>query len=161
MLQSTWILIADGAKATFYQYEGANRPLNALKSLTHINEQSQDLTSTKRGRMRDPGQGQRSAFARPTDPHEHEKTVFAKELADYADEHATHYDRLIIVASPNVLGDLRQFFSSQVESKVTDELAKDLTNIPATELPGHLQDILNIEENPGGHLSPKVAYAKP
>lgn len=151
-MQNTWILVADGAKAKAYHYHGPNTPLEKIESFSHINKLSQDLVSTKRGRMPDPGKGQRSAMERPTDPHEHEKYVFAKELCDWLEEKVLDFDRLILAASPNVLGDMRQILSGNVKAKISDELNKDLTNVPEPDLPKHLQDVLNIKENPGSNL---------
>ncbi len=160
-MQNIWILLADGAKAKCYQYHGPNTPLEKIKSFSHVNELSQNLVTTKRGRMPDPGQGQRSAMERPTDPHEHEKHVFARELSEWLEEQRQQFDRLILAASPNVLGDLRQLLSDKVKTKISDELDKDLTNIPEPELPKHLQPVLNIEEKPDSHLSSRLPHAKP
>lgn len=160
-MQTTWILIADGVKAKCYHYHGPNQKLEKIKTFSHVNESSQDLVTTERGRMPDPGQGQRSAMERPTDPHENEKHVFAKKLSEWLDEQRKQFYRLILAASPNVLGDLRKLVSDHVQAKISDELDKDLTNIPEPELPKHLQSVLNIAQNPGSHLSSSLPHAKP
>ena len=149
MHNNTLILIADGAKAVIYKYNGPNNKLAPIKGgkLSHVNELSQDLVTTKRGRMPDNGAGQCSALERPTDPHEHEKHVFAKEIADFVNGKEPSFDRLIIAAAPKVLGDLRQLLSTNVKNKVSAELDKDLTHIPLIELPEHLQDVLNINKS--------------
>lgn len=160
-MQNTWILIADGAQAKCYHYQGANRPLEKIESFSHINAPSRDLVTTKRGRMPDPGKGQRSAIERPTDPHEYEKHVFAKKLAIWLDAKQQNFERLIIAASPNLLGNLRQNLSDGVAQKISGQLDKDLTNIPEPDLPKHLQSVLNINDNPGSHLSNELPHAKP
>jgi protein required for attachment to host cells len=53
------------------------------------------------------------------------------------------YDRLVIVAAPSALGDLRPAISEQVRAKVTGEVAKDLTKTPDGEVAGHLKDVLS------------------
>jgi protein required for attachment to host cells len=146
MNNNTWILIADGAKAMVYQYNGPNNKLSLVEGgeLNHVNELSQDLVTTKRGRMHDNGQGQRSALERHTDPHEHEKYVFAKEITAFLKEKENALDRLIIAAAPKFLGDLRQLLSDNIKNKISAELDKDLTNVPVRGLPEHLQGVLNI-----------------
>lgn len=160
-MQDTWILIADGAKATCYLYQGQKQPLKEIESFKHVNAPSRDLTSTERGRMPDPDQGQRSAMERPTDPHEHEKLVFAKKLGEWLNAKQPEFDRLIIAASAGTLGSLRQCLSDKVADKTSDELDKDLTNVPEAELPKHLQSVLNIDENPGSNLIGALPRAKP
>jgi protein required for attachment to host cells len=52
------------------------------------------------------------------------------------------YDRLVIVAAPSALGDLRAALSEQVRAKVIREIAKDLTKTPDSEVAGHLGDVI-------------------
>lgn len=160
-MQITWIMVADGAKATCYRYHGQNKKLEKIRSFSHVNAPSRELTSTERGRMSDPAPGQRSAMDRPTDPHEQEKFNFAKEISEWTDERYAEFDRIIIAASPKILGELRGLLSNRVTMKTSHELDKDLTNVPEAELPKHLQSVLNIEENPGSDLSRTLPYAKP
>ncbi len=147
-MQTTWVIIADGAKARIFEYQGQHLPLKTIQELTHINKLSQDLVSSDRGRMSDHGSGQRTALERPSDPHEYEKHVFAMELRDYLKKHSKKAERLILVAAPKMLGELRQLLPDTVRKRITDEIAKDLTNIPAPELPKHLQEVLRIETRP-------------
>lgn len=159
-MRETWIVIADGAKATIYAFQGPVHPLKKLKTLEHINEPARELVSSERGRMYDKGPGGRSAMAPATDPHEHEKQVFAREIATYLEAEVAHYDRLILAAAPKMLGDIRQHLPDKVKNKIRDELDKDLTNIREQDLPEHLQPVLNIETHVS-NLSASVPYAKP
>lgn len=149
-MQDTWIVVADGSKAKIYGYIGPKSPLVRVDEgeLTHTRELSQDIVDTGRGRRQDYGQGQGSAMNRSADPHAHEQRIFMKELADYLYERKDKVDRIIIAAAPKMLGELRQDLHKDVAAKVSDELDKDLTNIPENELPKHLQSVLNIEEHP-------------
>ena len=54
------------------------------------------------------------------------------------------YDRLILVAPPTALGDLRDALSDPVRSLVRAELHKDLTKTPVAELPEHLAAVLAV-----------------
>lgn len=152
-MQTTWILVADGAKARILEHQGMNRPLKPIKKLTHTNKPSSELVTTERGRMPDNSSGQRSAIDRSTDPHQQEKTLFAGELCDFLERKARNIDRLIVVAAPRLLGDLRRQLPARMKSKISDEMDKDLTNVPDKELPRFLQPVLNINADPGDRLS--------
>ena len=71
--------------------------------------------------------------------------VAAHQLADVLASRlrSKAYDRLVIVAAPSALGDLRAAISEQVRAKVTGEVAKDLTKTPDGEVAGHLKDVLS------------------
>ena len=85
--------------------------------------------------MQDNGVQQRSAMD-DTDWHELAKERFAKDLSDllYKEAHKGHFDKLIIVASPQVLGVLRDEMHSEVTSKIIAEIPKTLTNHPVNEI---------------------------
>ena len=82
----------------------------------------------------------------PTDPHRHEQRMFARSVARLLEEKRMKnaFDRLIVVAPPKALGDMRAEFSKNVSELVTDELNKDLTKVAIHELPGHLQDFIRL-----------------
>lgn len=149
-MKTTWIVIADGAKADFYAYEGPTRPLKLIEDgqLSHINEPSRELVTTERGRMKGNSLGQRSAIERSTDPHEYEKFKFAREISAFLSQREQEVDCLVIAAAPRMLGDLRRLLPDAVQAKVTAELSSNLTNIPLQELPRHLQSVLNIDARP-------------
>jgi len=54
---------------------------------------------------------------------------------------AERFDRLVLVAPPAFLGDLRQELPKDLKAKVTDEITSDLTNAPEQQLQASLGDI--------------------
>lgn len=88
----------------------------------------------------------RSAMEPATDPVEKIEVDFAKSLADMLNEKLTKkaFDRLIIAAAPQALGNLRKAFSPQVQATILAEMAKDLTRIPNTDVIQHFEDVLVI-----------------
>ena len=54
------------------------------------------------------------------------------------------FDRLVIVAPPVALGDLRAGAVRAREAALYAELGKDLTKTPAAELPEHLAAVLAV-----------------
>lgn len=149
-MKQTWIVVADGSKAQAYRYQGAKAPLERVDNgeLQHINQLSQDLVSDKPGRAFQSVGSRRAGMEPKETPKEQEKHAFAREICAYLNAQMNKIDNLILVAAPRMLGDLRQFLSNSLKHKVSGEISKDLTNLPASELPQHLQHVLNIAAHP-------------
>jgi len=77
----------------------------------------------------------KSAFDE-TDFHRLAKTEFAAGVADRLNkaalEHA--FDRIIIIAPPVTLGELRLRYHSELEKKIVAEIDKDLTKHPVEDI---------------------------
>jgi protein required for attachment to host cells len=82
----------------------------------------------------------------PTDPQRYAKYEFARELAERLEEavHAHRFERLVLVAAPKTLGDLRELLPDPVKSRVVAEIDKDLTRVPLRDLPKHLGSVLKL-----------------
>ena len=67
--------------------------------------------------------GARSAFE-PTDNHQREEDRLAVEAADQlrARALAGDFDKLIVVAPPRMLGELRKHYHKEVEARLIDEI---------------------------------------
>ena len=74
------------------------------------------------------------------------KRAFAERIASLVEQRLAEnaFDRLVLVAPPVTLGDLRDALSSSVRQRVLAELDNDLTNTPKEELPKHLAAILPV-----------------
>jgi protein required for attachment to host cells len=53
---------------------------------------------------------------------------------------AGSFDRLVLVAPPVTMGDLRALLPNKIKSAISAEVVADLTNTPVSELPGHLAE---------------------
>ena len=64
-----------------------------------------------------------------TDFHQLEEDRFAAQTADLLKSRAlkNDFDHLIVVAAPKTLGEIRKHYHSEVERRLTGEIAKDLT----------------------------------
>jgi protein required for attachment to host cells len=133
----TWVLIADGEKALFLENvtDGADPNLRVWREDHHENPPDREQGTDRPGRFHDTGPGQKSAFAE-TDWHRLEKARFAQELAErlYGYAHRGRFDRLVVVAPPQVLGDLRGKLHKEVAARVVAEIPKTLTNHPVDEI---------------------------
>jgi protein required for attachment to host cells len=142
----TWVLIADGARARILENDGPGHGLAAIGGLVFHGDHSatHDLVSDREGRSFSSHGPGRSAIDSRTDPHGDLKTTFAHLLADVLARglEQKSYDRLIIVAPPVTLGDLRVAISDVVRLKVVGEVNHDLTKFPNGEVAEHLKDVL-------------------
>jgi protein required for attachment to host cells len=135
--QGTWVLVADGEKALFLENltDDADPNLRVWREEHQDNPPDREQGTDRPGRFHDGGPGQKSAFAE-TDWHRLGKERFAQELADrlYLFAHRGAFERLVIVAPPRVLGDLRGKLHKAVADRVVAEIPKTLTNHPVAEI---------------------------
>ena len=121
----SWILVGDGEKALFFRNEGdADYPnFEVLRVLEHENPSTSDQGTDSPGRRND-GPGSHRSAMEETDWHTLEKHRFAKEVADalYKAAHAGRFSKLVVVAPPMTLGDLRKAFHKASKSLHPDKL---------------------------------------
>jgi protein required for attachment to host cells len=145
----TYILVADGARARLYVNHGVGKGLQPVSGATHkadLHHHDRDILADKPGRAYNSvGEG-RSAMEPQTEWHRFEKHKFAREMAKVLDAAAAGkaFDRLVLVAPPATLGDLRTELSDVTRKMVTAELPKDLTRHAEQELPAHLEGVLAL-----------------
>jgi protein required for attachment to host cells len=145
---TTWIVIADGAHARLFANRGPGKGIEAIENgvINGDHRPDHELVRDAAGRTFESVGDTRHAITPRTDPHRELKREFAKELVSLLDqrlsEHA--FDRLILVAPPKALGDLRSALSDGLKPRVYAELDKDLVKIPTAELPQHLGAVLAV-----------------
>ena len=143
---NTWLLVADAAGARIFLVDATTRTLvrEPLYELSAATPPSSEIGSDRPGRTFHSAGPSRHAKEPPTDPHRYEKMRFAREVADLLANARTRraFDRLVVVAPPQMLGDLRAAFAEDVRLVVTDEAAKDLAMFAPHELESHLGDLL-------------------
>lgn len=146
---STWIVVADGARARFFAPSEDARKLVSVGSADLVAPQSwqhaRDLKSDKPGRSYSSSRsGVRHALEPPHDYHKLEKHRFTALLADALDAacERREFDQLILVAPRRSLGELRTLISKRVQRSVRQEVAKDLTNETPASLWKHLATLV-------------------
>ena len=145
---TTWILIADGARARIFANRGPGKGIVPVEGgvLESDHAPSRELTSDRPGRTFESADVMRHAIDPAQDPHRELKRGFARHLATYVEERLAEkaFDRLILVAPPVTLGDLRAALPKSVKERVSAELDNDLTKTPVGELPKHLATVLAV-----------------
>ncbi|WP_370402116.1 host attachment family protein [Sulfitobacter sp. JB4-11] len=137
LTQGTWVLIADGEKALFLENrtDGEDPFLEVIREEAQENPPNREQAANRRGRFNDGPSVHRSAVD-DTDWHQLSKDRFAGDLSDilYRRAHAGDFDRLVVVAPPGTLGQMRDDLHKEVRDKIIGEVPKTLTNHPIDEI---------------------------
>jgi protein required for attachment to host cells len=146
--KTTWIVIADGARARIAINDGIGKGLKPALDYEFAapHAPSGRMISDRPGRQADPGGGASHGVEPRLDRHDYEKVLFARDIAAALEEaaHRKAFDRLVLVAPPAALGRLRAALSSNLRQQVAAEISKDLTHLPLHKVGDHLNDAIAL-----------------
>lgn len=148
----TWVVLADGARARIIAQDGPGAELTSVYEEEDVKAKlpGREINADRPGRTFDSGgrgdaaaQG-RHAYEPPTDPRWKEQADFIRSVAELLEDaaHQGSFERLVLIAPPKALGELRASLSKNVSRMVCAELPKDLVAVSIHELPERLQDVL-------------------
>lgn len=130
----TLVVVADGRKLLVLRNEGdAQIPnLQVEQKKLHPNPKDSDQKTDASGQASSTVQGTMGE----NDFHQLEEDRFAAETAAMLNKRAlaNEFERLIIVAPPKTLGELRKHYHQAVSDRLAGELAKDLTDHPVPQI---------------------------
>jgi protein required for attachment to host cells len=131
------VLVGDGQKALFLRNKGNAQRVDLVveRILERDNPPTREQGTDRPGRSTASLGVARSA-KEEVDWHYLAKERFADELAQalYRHAHANLFDRLIIIAPPKILGNLRKAFHAEVADRIAAEIPKELTSHPVAEI---------------------------
>lgn len=138
------ILIADGRKALFLRNAGDER----FPNLRIESAFEQDNPATREQGADRPGRGfaraatNRRSSVETTDWHDLSKHRFAKKAATEMESLLRNRSikKIIVVAPPRTLADLRQAFHQEIKTRIVAEIAKDLTRYRLDDIERYLFD---------------------
>jgi protein required for attachment to host cells len=140
----TWVVIADAGRARFFETRGRGTGLTAVDGMALEAElaPSREIGSDRPGRSFESVGSSRHAMESPSDPHREQKRQFARRIVEAvaAGQAAKSFDRVVLVAPPVTMGDLRALLPGKLKAAVSAEVVADLTNTPVSDLPAHLED---------------------
>lgn len=126
-----WVVVADGEKALLLENPGDDKypHLDVLARPEQENPPTRSQGTDRPGRAGDIGRGRRSAVAF-TDWHRLAKDRFASGVANllYTYANAGAFRRLMPVAAPKMLGQVRYDLHAEVRDKVVMEVPEPLTH---------------------------------
>lgn len=142
MMNSTMVVVADSVRARIFTTESARSPLNEIETMTHPEGRlhDRDITSDLPGKESGADGSGGHSYEGKVDPKKHELIQFSKQVASYLEDarKTNKLSRLLIVASPTFLGELRSQLSSETNEKVIFELNKNLTQSSVDDISSYL-----------------------
>lgn len=130
------IVVADGSRALFLRNAGDDEliDLHVVEHEEIDNPPTREQGTDKAGGFNNAGPGRSTAEA--TDWHELEKERFAHHLVERLQKlvHNRPHTKLILVATPKLMGEMRPALTKEVAACVIGEVAKDLTHHPVSEM---------------------------
>lgn len=150
----TWIVVVDGAHARLFIQSGPDGGWAAahLRGLPASEDRVQPHTekSDRPGRsFSSSGDGIRHAIESHSDYRKLEKHKFTLAVANALNHAALgrEFDRLVLVAPPRSVGELRQSLSQHVQASMR-VLEKDLTKAPSGEIQDEVNKLLRYSRLP-------------
>lgn len=139
---TTWVVVADASRARIFAQQKKHGELAEVDDMVHPGARLVDseLTTDRRGAGHGAfGQGSHAMDAR-TDAHRHEAEAFAREVNArlQAGRARGDFDRLVLMAPPAFLGELRAQLDESLRKEVVAELHKDLVRHPVETVREHL-----------------------
>ncbi|MBU2807361.1 MAG: host attachment protein [Acidithiobacillus ferrooxidans] len=147
MATVTWVLVSNAAEARLFKNEGCNTGLHLVQDWQHPDSRKHqdELVTDAGGRVQQSfAAGARPGIEWQTSPKEAEMLQFANELATYlgAARKQNAFQHLVLVASPHVLGLLREKLDAPTSAMISGTLSKDYTYVGIEELSKHLAEVM-------------------
>jgi len=130
-----WIIVADREKAHIYRKTSTGMERIADARLGH--DHSHHETAGSRG-------ASHHGYDERSEKTHHSDGAFIQKLMAWLDLASKEnvFDRLVLVASPHTLGDIRAALSKDVRCRIAAEVDKDLIKMPEKEIEEHLAKIV-------------------
>ncbi|MDF1643870.1 MAG: host attachment protein [Pseudomonadales bacterium] len=145
-MKTTWIVVASSSQARFFTADTATGPITEFYDLVHSESRlhARDITSDLPGKGFDrQGEG-RHGLDSQTPIKKRESIQFAREVSEYLNQarRASQFGRLIIVAAPAFLGELRSTMHNDTASAVIHWLEKNIAKESPEKIRSSLPDRL-------------------
>lgn len=116
MVDKTWLVVADGGRARFFQMPGLTLDLQQIEEL--VNDEYSGTTLTEKDREK-----------------------FAKRVSQYIEKGRLHqqYNRLRLALEPKFLGMVRLDLSEETRRLIFEQVSEDLSGRSTQEIEAHLR----------------------
>jgi len=144
------LLVVDGAKAQLYSaapvtYRLTAIPEGTFKQATGVGRKS---VTDRAGRGKNAGTQRRHAMAFRSDPHNKAETNFVKLIGQHINAviREKQFDRLVLVAPPRAMSELRAVINSTAAKKIALEITHEWTKLGVREMAARLKSALGQTE---------------
>jgi len=136
------VFVGNGQRALFLRNMGDEKVpnLKTERVFSDENPPTHEQGTDRPGRGVESGGTHRRSSMEPTEWHELEKPRFADRVASALEQLVRSQDlkKIVVVAPPRTLADLRHAFHADVKNLIVAEIDKDLTKHPVWEIEKHL-----------------------
>ncbi len=138
----TWILVADNARARIFKTIKQGQALEQVQEWLHPSSRAheRDLTSDRPGRTFNSEGPGRHGMGEGASAKDHEAWKLCKQVSDDIEKARAQgqFDRLVLVAAPAFLGELRNMLSEPTMRLVAGALDKNLAQMDEQQIIEHL-----------------------
>jgi protein required for attachment to host cells len=129
-----WIVVADREKAHIYRKITTGIERIADVKIGHGKSHHEDAG---------PRGASHHGYDVSSEKNHHNDGAFIQKLSAWLDLASKEkvFDRLVLVASPHTLGDIRTSLSKDIQGRIIGEMDKDLIKTPEKEIEDHLSKI--------------------
>ncbi len=142
-MKTTYVLVADSSQARIFVDDMHMQALTELRTFQHPEGRlrDQELDSDRSGRQSATTTAGYHGYGGDKSSHRHEAEGFAADIARYLEQEriSGNCEQLVLVAPPQLLGDLRKQLSADCDRLVTMEINKNLVNERPEHILGRLQ----------------------
>ncbi len=144
--KTTWICVADAGHLRILRSNGPGTPIERIVQEEHARDGGKDFADRPGRALESSGDGSRHAMQPHEDPVRRDKRDTAAEIGKRLSDHAQKQDfqRLILVAPPQFMGDLRKHLSPAASEAVIAEIDKDLTGESDAEIRERLAQVAPV-----------------
>lgn len=147
-METTWIIVADRSGARIFAHVGRGTGLKPVEEFSHPEGRlrNRDIDAGEPGRSYDSLGHHRHAMSPEQSATERETERFAQMLGQRLEQARNdhHYQKLVLVAEPGLLGVLRDKLEPQTRQLISGSLARDLMHVPEKDLPAHLAAVISL-----------------
>ena len=144
--ETTWAVVADAGRARIFGQTSLHGPFVELRDQEIVTEhpKSGDIYADRPGRSHESVGPGRHAMEPTSDAHRLRKKAAARAVAQMLlkNLNAKHFEKLVVIAAPIFLGDLRQEMAHRVQAVIRAEFPKDIANVPSHDLSQKISDLL-------------------
>ncbi len=146
-MTTTWILVAHGSGARLFENTGPGTGLKLVENIAHPEGRlkNTELNADRPGRAFD-SFNRRHGVSQEHDAADQVSRMFARHLCDMLDKARAQnrYAKLVLVAEPHLLGELRAALDKHTAALVSATLDKDFIAVADRDLPMHLADVVKL-----------------
>lgn len=143
-MHTQWVVVADSSRARFFETQNNGESLVELEDFLSPAGRMDEtaLRHDAKGRFYGKGEREQAHTAEPAvSAKMHAAQQFSKSLMQQLEQACDNkrYDRLILIAPPQFLGQLHKQLSQRVMQRITQELPLDISGLSTTQISEHLQ----------------------